>query len=93
MKKTYDFSKGVRNPYAKRLKKSLTIRLDVDTVDYFQKLAGQMALPYQTLMNMYLRDCAMTQRRPQWTPPGVGARRQRGRKAPKGADPRASTQP
>ena len=84
MKKTYDFSKGVRNPYAKRLKKSLTMRLDIDTVDYFQKLAEQLALPYQTLINMYLRDCAMTERRPRWTALAVRARRERPRKASKG---------
>jgi BrnA antitoxin of type II toxin-antitoxin system len=85
MKKTYDFSDAVRNPYAKRLKRALTIRLDIDTVDYFQKLAGQMAMPYQTLINMYLRDCSMMQRRPQWIPPAVRARRQRPRKSSKGA--------
>jgi len=77
--KTYDFSDAVRNPYAKRLKKSLTIRLDIDTVDYFQKLAGQMALPYQTLINMYLRDCAMTERRPQWAAVAAKVRRPRPR--------------
>lgn len=66
MERNYDLSKGVRNPYAKRLKKQLTIRLDVDTVGYFQKLARDLAVPYQTLMNMYLRDCAETRRRPRW---------------------------
>lgn len=81
MKKTYDFSNAVRNPYAKRLKRSLTIRLDIDTVDYFQKLAGQMAMPYQTLINMYLRDCSMTQRRPQWVPSAAKSRRERPPKA------------
>lgn len=91
MKRTYDFSKGVRNPYAKRLKKSLTIRLDIDTVDYFQKLAGEMALPYQTLMNMYLRECAMTQRRPQWTSLTAQVGRPRGRKTSRGADRHPST--
>ncbi len=85
MKKTYDFSDAFRNPYASRLKRSLTIRLDIDTVDYFQKLAGQMAMPYQTLINMYLRDCSMTQRRPRWIPSAVKARRERPRKASKGA--------
>lgn len=86
MKKTYDFSNAVRNPYARRLKRSLTIRLDIDTVDYFQKLAGQMAMPYQTLMNMYLRDCAMTERRPQWTPSAVKGRREPSRKTSKGSN-------
>ncbi len=66
MKKQYDFSKAVRNPYAKRLKKQLTIRLDTDTIRYFQDLALELSIPYQTLMNMYLRDCAETARRPHW---------------------------
>lgn len=66
MKPNYDFSQGVRNPYAKRLKRQLTIRLDAETVDYFQALSRDLALPYQTLINMYLRDCATTQRRPMW---------------------------
>lgn len=66
MKKSYDFSKAVRNPYVKQLKKQLTIRLDTDTLEYFQGLSRELSLPYQTLMNMYLRECATTQRRPQW---------------------------
>ncbi|MBI4728000.1 MAG: BrnA antitoxin family protein [Acidobacteria bacterium] len=66
MRDHYDFSKGIRNPYAKRLKKQLTIRLDPDTIRYFQALAHELAIPYQTLMNMYLRDCAETGRRPRW---------------------------
>jgi hypothetical protein len=74
MKKSYDFSKAVRNPYAKRLKKQLTIRLDPDTIDYFQGLSRELSLPYQTLMNMYLRDCAATQRRPLWATPRRGPR-------------------
>ena len=69
MRKHYDFSRGVRNPYAKRLKKQLTIRLDSETVDYFQSLAQEMSLPYQTLMNMYLRECAEVRRRPHWAAP------------------------
>ncbi len=66
MRKNYDFSTAIRNPYAKRLKKQLTIRLDEDTITYFQGLSREMALPYQTLMNMYLRDCAETRKRPHW---------------------------
>ena len=69
MRKNYDFSNAVRNPYAKRLKRQLTIRLDEETIGYFQELSREMSLPYQTLMNMYLRDCAETQRRPHWAPP------------------------
>jgi len=69
MKKNYDFSSAVRNPYAKRLKRQLTIRLDEETISYFQGLSREMSLPYQTLMNMYLRDCAETGRRPRWSGP------------------------
>ena len=69
MKKSYDFSKAVRNPYAKRLKKQLTIRLDTETINYFQELSREMSLPYQTLMNMYLRECAETRKRPHWAGP------------------------
>jgi uncharacterized protein (DUF4415 family) len=63
MKNNYDFSKAVKNPYAKRLKRQLTIRLDHDTVEYFRKMAEELGIPYQTLMNMYLRECAVTGKR------------------------------
>jgi len=58
MKKEYDFSRARRNPYAKRLKRSVTIRLDEPTIAYFKALAEDVELPYQTLINLYLRDCA-----------------------------------
>lgn len=64
MKKEYDFSKAVRNPYAARLKKQVTIRLDVPTIEYFKSLAEEVGLPYQNLINLFLRDCAETKRRP-----------------------------
>lgn len=63
MKKEYDFSKGRRNPYAKRQKRSVTIRLDEGTVAYFKQLAETSEIPYQTLINLYLRDCAAHGRR------------------------------
>ena len=63
MKKEYDFSKAKRNPYARRLKKSVTIRLDEATVAYFKELAEETGVPYQTLINLYLRDCAVTKRK------------------------------
>ena len=63
MKTRYDFSDGTKNPYAKRLKRSVTIRLDASTVDYFKGLAAEMELPYQSLINLYLRDCAASGRR------------------------------
>ena len=64
MKKKYDFSKARRNPYAKRLKKQLTIRLDEDTLAYFREVAKETGIPYQTLINLYLRDCATQKKRP-----------------------------
>ncbi|MBI5548887.1 MAG: BrnA antitoxin family protein [Deltaproteobacteria bacterium] len=63
MKKHYDFSQATRNPYAGRLKKQVTIRLDEGTLAYFKKLADEIAIPYQTLINMYLRDCAAHRKR------------------------------
>jgi len=63
MKKEYDFTKARRNPYAKRLKKSVTIRLDEDTVIYFKDLADETGIGYQTLINLYLRDCASRSRK------------------------------
>ena len=61
----YDFSNAVKNPYTKTLKKQITINLDSSTVDYFKSLAERYGMPYQTLMNLYLRDCAVNQRQPQ----------------------------
>ena len=58
MKKSYDFSQSVKNPYLKKPKKQLTIRLDEDTIEYFRGLSEQSGIPYQSLINLYLRDCA-----------------------------------
>jgi uncharacterized protein (DUF4415 family) len=65
MRAHYDFSKmkGRRNPYIKLLKQSVTIRLDRDTVQYFKALAEKTGLPYQSLINLYLRDCAAHRRK------------------------------
>jgi predicted DNA binding CopG/RHH family protein len=63
MRKHYDFSKGKRNPYAKLLKRQITIRLDKPTIEYFKELAGETGIPYQTLINLYLRDCAASGRK------------------------------
>lgn len=60
MRDDYDFSKSVKKPYAKKLKKQVTIRLDEDTIEYFKKLAEEKDLPYQSLINLYLRDCAQS---------------------------------
>ena len=59
MKKNYDFSKGIKNPYAQLLKQQVTIRLAKDTVGYFKEQAQQTGLPYQSLINLYLSDCAI----------------------------------
>ena len=63
MKKQYDFSKATKNPYAGILKRPVTIRLDEETVRYFKKLAKEAGIPYQTLINLYLRDCAASGRK------------------------------
>jgi len=66
MKKEYDFSKleGRKNPYAKKLKKAVTIRLDNKVIEYFKDLSDETEIPYQTLINLYLKDCAESKKRP-----------------------------
>src|SRR2546422_3766722 len=56
VRKEYDFSKARRNPYARRLKRQVTIRLDEETIRYFNGLAAETGIPYQTLINLYLRS-------------------------------------
>lgn len=65
MKAHYDFDKmkGERNPYIKQLKQPITIRLDKPTIAYFKSMAEETGVPYQNLINLYLRDCAMQQRK------------------------------
>ena len=65
MRAHYDFSKmeGAKNPYIKRLKQPITIRLDKMTVAYFKNLATELGMPYQNLINLYLRDCAAEHRK------------------------------
>jgi predicted DNA binding CopG/RHH family protein len=63
MRDEYDFSKARKNPYASQLKKSITIRLDEESVDYFKAISDEIGIPYQTLINLYLRDCAASQRK------------------------------
>ncbi|MDR3106613.1 MAG: BrnA antitoxin family protein [Bifidobacteriaceae bacterium] len=58
----YDFKRARSNPYSKRLKKQVTIRLDVDTIDYFKAMSTQTGIPYQSLINLYLADCAASAR-------------------------------
>ena len=64
MKKEYDFSKSIKNPYIKKLKKQISIRIENDTVEYFKKLASEIDIPYQNLMNIYLRECAENNKKP-----------------------------
>lgn len=63
MRDHYDFSDAKPNPYAKMLKKRVTIRIDESTIDYFKELAEETGIPYQTLINLYLGDCAASNRR------------------------------
>ena len=58
MREEYDFSKSRKNPYTKGLKKQITINIDSDTIDYFKKQSEKAGIPYQTLINLYLSDCA-----------------------------------
>ena len=66
MRKEYDFTKlkGRKNPYAAQLKKQITIRVGVDVLEYFKQLAEETGIPYQNLINLYLRDCVVSGRRP-----------------------------
>ena len=62
LEKEFDFSKAVKNPYAKRLKRQVTMNLNNDTIDYFKRQAQKSGIPYQTLINLYLTDCAENER-------------------------------
>lgn len=72
MKDEYDFSNSVKNPYSQALNKSVTLNLEEDVILYFQKLAEDTGIPYQSLINLYLRDCVRTQRKPsvEWVSSG-----------------------
>ena len=63
MRKEYDFPAARKNPYAAQLKKPVTIRLDQDAVAYFKALAEETGISYQSLINLYLRDCAATKKK------------------------------
>jgi len=64
MKDNYDFSESIPNPYAKKLKKQITINIDMDTVEYFKSLSAEVGISYQTLINLYLSDCAKNKKKP-----------------------------
>ncbi len=83
MRKHYDFSqmKGRKNPYVQHLKQPVTMRLDKDTVAFFKSQAEETGIPYQTLINLYLRDCAVNERKLQMSwqqrPTGTSATSER----------------
>lgn len=65
MKAEYDLSKmkSRKNPYASKLKKPITLRLSEDVIDYFKAMAEESGVPYQSLINLYLRDCVAHHRK------------------------------
>ena len=63
MKSQYDFSKSKPNPYVRKPKRQITIRLDESTIGYFKSLSEGTGIPYQNLINLYLRDCAMEKKK------------------------------
>ncbi len=68
MRKEYDFSNSIQNPYTQKVKKQISINIEVDTIDYFKTLAKKVGIPYQSLINSYLSDCAQKHIEPkvQW---------------------------
>lgn len=63
MREEYDFSNAKKNPYTKKLKKQITINIDSDIIDYFKTLSESSSIPYQTLINLYLADCALNKKK------------------------------
>lgn len=59
MRKEYDFSASVKNPYAKKVKKQISLNVEIETIEYFKSMAAKTGMPYQTLINSFLTDCAM----------------------------------
>ena len=68
MRKEYDFSHSIKNPYAQKVKKQISINIEVDTINYFKILSKKVGIPYQNLINSYLSDCAQKHIEPkvQW---------------------------
>lgn len=64
MREEYDFSNAEKNPYLKPEKTTITIRLDKATVDYFKEISNEINMPYQTIINSYLADCAKKKKKP-----------------------------
>ena len=63
MRQEYDFSNAKKNPYASKLTKQVTIRLDEEAITYFKSISDEVGIPYQSLINLYLRDCAASHRK------------------------------
>jgi len=63
MREEYDFSKSKKNPYAKNMKKQITIRVGTDVIDYFKKMGEETGIPYHNLINIYLQECAHSKKK------------------------------
>jgi uncharacterized protein (DUF4415 family) len=74
--KRNDSSQSRMNPYAKHLKRQITIRIDIASIEYFKQVAADLGMPYQNLINLFLRDCATHKRRPvlEWRAPSTAGR-------------------
>ena len=66
MRDNYDFSNGIKNPYAQQLNSQVTISIDAETADYFKSLAEKTGIPYPKLINLYLSDCVKNKRQLAW---------------------------
>ena len=64
MRDEYDFSQSIKNPYAEHLRKPVTLHLGLDVIEYFQEVSRETDIPYQTLINLYLKDCVRSHRKP-----------------------------
>ena len=80
MRAEYDFSKSRPNPYAKKLKKQVTINIDTDSIDYFKAQSKDIGIPYQTLINLYLSDCVASKKqlKVSWGNPAKNIRNENG---------------
>lgn len=63
MREEYNFANAKKNPYVKKLKKQITINIDSDAIEYFKEQSSVSGIPYQTLINLYLTDCASKHRK------------------------------
>ncbi len=64
MRTEYDFSRSIKNPYAKKLKKQVTLHIAPETLKYFKKLAAETDIPHQKLIDLFLQDCARNRMKP-----------------------------